>query len=101
MDLRAPVPPPAPCGLAPAPTLRATHSSGAVLEREEEHVIVIGSMAEAEVEGEFDLALYSSDDDYHLPILDLPPRQHDREVGSSTSVDQALLAILEGMRANR
>jgi len=43
----------------------------------------------------------SLDDDYHLPIPDLPPQQHDREAGSSTTIDSTLLAILEVMRADQ
>jgi len=45
-----------------------------VPEIEEEQDITIGSIAEAEDEGEFDFATDSSDDDYQLPIPDLPPR---------------------------
>ena len=64
--------------------------------------MAIGSVADAEAEEEFDFATDSSDDDYQLPILDLPPRQHDHEAkGSSTTTDPALLAILEGMRADQ
>jgi len=59
-------------------------------------------VADAEAEEEFDFATDSSDDDYQLPILDLPPRQHDHEAGgSSTATNLALLAILEGMRADQ
>ena len=97
VHLRAPVPPPAPRGPAPAPTPRGTRSSGAVRETEEEQDVAIGSVAEAEAEGEFDFTMDNSDDDYHLPIPDLPPRWHDREASSSTtSMDLALLAILAG-----
>ena len=34
---------------------------------------------------EFEFASDSSDDDYHLPVPELPPRQHDHEVGGSSS----------------
>ena len=102
MDLRGPAPPPAPHGRAPLASPRATHSLGAVLETEEEQDVAIGSVADAEAEEEFDFATDSSDDDYQLPIPDLPPRQHDHEAGaSSTATDPALLAILEGMRADQ
>jgi len=43
---------------------------------------VIGSVADVEAEGEFDFASDSSDEDYHLPIPDLPPRQHDHMAGA-------------------
>jgi len=57
---------------------------------------------DAEVEEEFKFASDSSDDDYRLPIPDLPPRQHDHEAGGSSSATiPALLAILEGMRADQ
>jgi hypothetical protein len=102
VNLQAPAPPLAPCGRAPPVSPRATHSSGAVPETKEEQDIAIGSVADAEAEGEFDFASDSSDDDYHLPIPDLPLRQHDHEAGgSSTTIDPALLAILEGMRADQ
>ena len=102
MDLRAPAPPPAPHGRAPPASPRATHSSGAVPETEEEQDITIGSVVDADAEGEFHFASDSSDDDYHLPIPNLPPRQHDHEAGgSSTAIDPVLLAILEGMRADQ
>ena len=101
-DLRAPPPPPAPCGQVPPPSPRATRSSGAVHEIEEEQDIAIGAFADAEAEEEFEFASDSSDDDYRFPVLDLPPRQHDHEAGgSSSATDPALLAILEGMRANQ
>jgi len=62
----------------------------------------IGAVADAEAEEEIEFATDNSDDDYHLPILDLPPRQHDHEAGgSSSATDPALLAILEGMRADQ
>jgi hypothetical protein len=52
-------------------------------------------VANAEAEEEFDFTTDSSDGDYQLPILDLPSRQHDHEVGgSSSSTDPTLLAIL-------
>ena len=64
--------------------------------------MAIGSVADAEVKEEFDFATDSSDDDYQLPILDLPPRQHDHETGGfSSATDPALLAILEGMRVDQ
>ena len=53
---------------------RATHSSGAVTETEEEQDIAIGEVADAEAKEEIQFASDSSDDDYHLPIPDLPPR---------------------------
>jgi len=101
-DLRAPPPPPAPCGQVPPLSLRGTRSSGAVPETEEEQDIAIGAFADAEGEEEFDFASDSSDDDYRLPVLDLPSRPHDHEAGgSSSATDPALLAILEGMRADQ
>ena len=101
-DLRAPPPPPAPRGLVPPLSPRGTRSSGAVLETEEEQDVTIGAFANAEAEEEFDFALDSSDDDYYLPVPDLPPRPHDHEAGgSSSAMDPALLAILEGMRADQ
>jgi hypothetical protein len=63
--------------------------------------LAIGPVAEVEDKGEFDFAIDSTDDDYQLPILDLPPRQHDCEAGSSTTTDTDLHAILEGMRADQ
>jgi len=62
-DLRAPPPPPAPHGQVPPPSPRATHSSGAVPETEEEQDIAIGAVVDAEAEEEFDFASDSSDDD--------------------------------------
>ena len=86
----------------PPPSPRATRSSGAVPKTEEEQDIAIRAFADAEAEEEFEFALDSSDDDYRLPVLDLPPRQHDHEAGgSSSATDLALLAILEGMRADQ
>jgi len=64
--------------------------------------MAIGLVADAEAEEEFDFATDSFDDDYQLPIPDLPPRQHDHEAeGSSFATNPALLAILESMRANQ
>ena len=74
MDRRAPAPPQAPRGTTPLTSPRATCSSGAVPEIEEEQDIAIGSVAVAEAQGEFKFATDSSNDDYHLPIPDLPPR---------------------------
>jgi len=89
-------------GQVPPPSPRGTRSLGAVLETEEEQDIAIGAFADAEAEEEFDFASDSSDDDYRLLVLDLPPRPHDHEVGGSTSAsDPALLAILDGMRADQ
>jgi len=86
----------------PPPSPRATHSSGAVLEIEEQQYIAIGAFVDAEAEEEIEFASDSSYDDYRLPIPDLPPRQHDHEVGgSSRATDPALLAILEGMRVDQ
>ena len=97
-DLRAPPPPRAPCGQVPPPS----HSSGAVPETEEEQDVAIGAFADAEAEEEFDFASDSSDDDYRLLVPDLPLRPHDHEAGgSSSATDPALLAILEGMRADQ
>jgi len=57
---------------------------------------------DAEAEEEVDFTSDISDDDYHLPVPDLPPRTHDHEAGGSSSAsDPALLAILEGMRADQ
>jgi len=101
-DLRAPPPPLAPRGQVPPPSPRATHRSGAVPETEEEQNISIGAFADAEAEEEFDFASDSLDDDYRLPVTDLRPRQHDHEAGGfSSATDPALLAILEGMRADQ
>jgi len=101
-DLRAPPPPRVPCGQMPPPSPRGTRSSGAVPETEEEQDITIGAFVDAEAEEEFDFALDSSDDDYRLLVPDLPPRPHDHEAGGSSSAsDPALLAILEGMRADQ
>ena len=101
-DLRAPPPPLAPRGQVPPPSPRATLSSRVVLETEEEQDIAIGVVVDAEVEEKFEFASDSSDDDYLLPIPDLPSRQHDHEAGgSSSATDLALLAILEGMRADQ
>jgi len=84
------------------PSPRGTRSSGAVPETEEQQDIAIGVFADAEAEEEFDFASDSSDDDYRPPMLDLPPRTHDHEVGgSSSATDPALLAILERMRADQ
>ena len=100
-DLRAPPPPRAPRGQVPPPSPRGTRSSGAVLETEEDQDIAIGAFADAEAEEEFDFTSDSSDDDYHLPVPNLPPRTHDhKEGGSSSASDPALLAILERMRAD-
>jgi len=104
VDLRAPAPPQASRGRAPPASPRATRSSGVVPETEEEQDVAIGSVADAETEdeGEFDFAIDSSDDDYQLPIPNLPPRQHDHEAGgSSSTIDPALLATLEGIKADQ
>jgi len=86
----------------PPPSPRGTRSSGAVPETEEQQDIAFGAVADAEAEGEFDFASHNSDDDYRPPVLDLPPRAHDHEAGgSSSATDPALLAILEGMRADQ
>jgi len=86
----------------PPPSPRGTRSSGAVPEIEEEQDIAIGAFADAEAEEDFDFASNSSDDDYRPPVPDLPPRTHDHEAGGSSSAsDPALLAILEGMRADQ
>ena len=101
-DLRAPPPPRAPRGQVPPPSPRGSHSSGAVPETEEEHDVAIGAFVDAEAKEEFDFASDRSDDDYRLPVPDLPPRPHDHEAGgSSSATDPALLAILEGMRADQ
>jgi len=57
----------------PPPSPRGTRSSGVVPETEEQQDIAIGAFADAEVEGEFDFASDSSDDDYQPPVSDLPP----------------------------
>jgi len=86
----------------PPPSPRGTRSSGAVPETEEEQDIAIGAFADVEAEEEFDFASDSSDNDYRLPVLDLPLRPHDHEArGSLSASDPALLAILDGMRANQ
>jgi hypothetical protein len=86
----------------PPPSPRGTRSSGVVPETEEEQDIAIGAFADAEAEEEFDFASDSSDNDYHPLVSDLPLRMHDHEAGGSSSAsDPALLAILEGMRANQ
>ena len=86
----------------PPPSPRATRSSGAVPETKKEKDITIGAVADAEAEEEFEFASDSSYDDYRLPIPDLPPRPHDHEArGSSSAIDLALLAILEGMRVDQ
>ena len=101
-DLRAPPPPRAPHGQVPPPSPRGTRSSGVVPETEEEQDIAIGAFADAEAEEDVDFASDSLDDDYCLPVPDLPLRPHDHEAGgSSTATDPALLAILEGMRADQ
>ena len=101
-DLRATPPPHAPRGLVPPPSPRGTRSTGAVPETDEQQDIAIGAFADAEAEGEFDFASDNSDDDYRPPVSDLPPRAHDHEAGGSSSAsDPALLAILEGMRADQ
>ena len=43
-------------------------------EIEEEKDIAIGAFAHAEAEEELDFASDTSDDDYRLPVPDLPPR---------------------------
>ena len=101
-DLRATPPPRAPRGSVPPPSPRGTRSSGAVPETEEQQDIAIGAVADAEAEGEFDFASDNSDHDYHPPVSDLPPRVNNHEAGgSSSATDPALLAILEGMRADQ
>ena len=101
-DLRPPPPPPAALGQVPPPSPRGTRSSRAVPETEEEQDIAIGASADAEADEEFDFALDSSDDDYRVPVPDLPLRMHDHEAGgSSSATDPALLAILEEMRAHQ
>jgi len=101
-DLRATPPPRAPCGPVPPPSPRGTRSTGVVSETEEQQDIAIGVFVDAEVEGEFDFASDSSDDDWRPPVSDLPPRAHDHEAGGSSSASElALLAILEGMMADQ
>ena len=73
-DLRAPAPPLAPRGQVPPLSPRATRSLGEVPEIEEQQDIAIGAVADAQAEEEIEFASDSSDDDYHLPILDLPLR---------------------------
>ena len=100
-DLRAPPPPRVPRGQVPPPSPRDTRSSGAVQETKEEQDIAIREFVDAEAEEEFDFASDSLDNDYRLPVPDLPPRMHDHEAGGSSSAsDPSLLAILEGMRAD-
>jgi len=102
-NLRATPPPRAPRGPVPPPSPRVARSTAAVPETEEQQDIAIGAFADAEAEGEFDFASDnsddsdSSDDDYRPPVSDLPPRAG----GSSSASDHALLAILEGMRADQ
>ena len=44
----------------------------------------------------------NTENDYQPPVTDLPPRAHDHKAGGSSSAsDPALLAILEGMRADQ
>ena len=101
-DLRAPPPALAPHGQVLPPSPRATRSSGVVPEIEEEQDIAIGAFADAEAKEEFEFALDSSDNDYRLPVPDLPPRQHDHKArGSFSAIDLALLAKLEGMRTDQ
>ena len=86
----------------PPPSPRGTRSTGAVPETEEQQDIAIGAFIDTEAEGEFDFASDSSDDDYCPPVSDLPPRAHDHDAGgSSCALDPALIAILEGMRADQ
>jgi hypothetical protein len=86
----------------PPPSPRATRSSGVIPKTAKEQDIAIGAVADTEVEEEFDFPLDSSDDDYCLPVLDLPLGQHDHEAGgSSSATDPALLPILEGIRADQ
>jgi len=95
-DLRATPPPRAPRGPVPPPSPRSTRSTAAVPETEEQQDIAIGAFADAEAASD------SSDDDYQPSVSDLPPRAHDHEAGGSSSAsDPALLAILEGMRADQ
>ena len=60
---------------------RGTRSSGAVPDTEEQQDIAIGAFADAEVEGEFDFASDSSDDDYQPPVSDLPQSTRPRGRG--------------------
>jgi hypothetical protein len=86
----------------PPPSPRATRRSGAVLETEEEQDIAIGAFADAEAEEEFEFASDSRTMIIVFQCQDLPSRQHDHEAGgSSSAIDPALLAILEGMRADQ
>ena len=55
-DLRAPPPPPAPCGQVPPLSPRATRSSGTDHETEVEQDIAIGAFADGEAEEEFEFA---------------------------------------------
>ena len=73
-NLRAP-PLPALRGPVPPPSPRTTCCLRAVPETEEEQDIAIGAFADAEAVEEFEFASDSLDDDYRLPVLDLPPRQ--------------------------
>jgi len=82
----------------PPSTPRGTRSSGAVPETEEEQDIAIGVFADAEAEEEFDFASDSSDDDYRLPVPDLPPRPHDHEAGGSSRADQRRAAEEQARR---
>lgn len=72
MDLRAPAPSLAPRGRAPPTSPRATRSSRAVPEIAKEQDIAIGLVVDGEAKEEFDFATYSLDEDYQLPIPDLP-----------------------------
>ena len=55
-DLRAPPPPPTPRGQVPPPSPRATRSSRAVPETEEEQDIAIGAFTDAKAEEEIEFA---------------------------------------------
>ena len=86
----------------PPASPRATRSLGAVPEIEEEQDIAIGAVADAEAEEEFEFASDSSNNDYRLLVPDLPERQHDHKAGgSSSAIEPALLAILEGMMVDQ
>jgi len=86
----------------PPPSPRASRSIGGVLEIVEEQDIAIGAVADAAAIGEIEFVSDSSNNDYHLPIRDLPPRQHGHEAGgSSSATDPTLLAILEWMMADQ
>ena len=74
VDLLALAPPLAPHSRAPPPSPRATRSTRGVPEIEEEQDIAIGAVADVEAKEEIEFVSDSSDDDYHLPILDLAPR---------------------------